>query len=146
MEPNKLKNSRYFYTLSAIWSTILSISYLIIVIIISISIKRFNVMFAAMINLFVPTLVVFISQKFTNIIFNYGKKDVQKKQIILLAMCLFVIKYIIIVIPLLIGLIVNLSISSLIFNPFVLVIGALIYPMATLIVQWYFVKGNHKEK
>jgi purine-cytosine permease-like protein len=26
------------------------------------------------------------------------------------------------------------------FNPFALVIGALIYPMTTLIVQWYFLR------
>jgi hypothetical protein len=32
----------------------------------------------------------------------------------------------------------------LIFSPYVLVVTALIYPMTSLIVQWYFVKKQKK--
>jgi ABC-type multidrug transport system fused ATPase/permease subunit len=73
--------------------------------------------------------------KVTNGVINFAKSGGTKKQIILVSMLLFVIKYLVLVIPLIAGLLVNIGTNTIIFNPFALVIGILIYPTTTLIVQ-----------
>jgi ABC-type multidrug transport system fused ATPase/permease subunit len=108
---------------------------LLISIIIGLSLHRFDILFAFVISLPFPTLAVFLSYLFTNLIFSFFKNGGQKKQIIVFSMFLFVVKYIVVVTPLIIGLIVNGATHTTVFNPFALVIGALIYPMTTLIVQ-----------
>jgi undecaprenyl pyrophosphate phosphatase UppP len=58
-------------------------------------------------------------------------------------MLLFILKYIIVVTPLIIGLIINQVVNTTIFDPLTLVVGALIYPTTTLIVQWYFIRKEN---
>jgi hypothetical protein len=95
----------------------------------------FDVTFAMALSFIFPTICVYISKKMTDFILKFAKTGAKKWQIMFISILLFVIKYIVIVIPLIIGLIVNASINSLIFNPFALVIAALIYPTTSLIVQ-----------
>jgi hypothetical protein len=63
------------------------------------------------------------------------KSGGQKKQIIMFSMFLFILKYIIVVGPLVIGLVINATMGATIFNPFALVIGVLVYPITTMIVR-----------
>jgi hypothetical protein len=133
--PNNFDNPNRFYLLSGFWSALLSFSALVIGIVIGLSIHRFDVLFAFVLNLIFPSLTVLLSYKFTNLIFSFIKNGAQKRQIIVFSMFLFVVKYIVVVMPLIMGLIINGSMHTTMFNPFALVIGALIYPMTTLIVQ-----------
>lgn len=144
MEPNS--NPNRFYILSGLWTGTLSLLALVIGIIVGLAAHRFDVTFAFIITLVFPSFVVFISMKVTNGVINFAKSGGTKKQIILVSMLLFVIKYLVLVIPLIAGLLVNIGTNTIIFNPFALVIGILIYPTTTLIVQWYFVRDNRKEK
>jgi hypothetical protein len=114
---------------------LLSFTGLIVSIIIGLIIHHFNIVFAFLINLPFPTLGVLIAYKCTDWIFKFIKGGAKKKQIIMLSIFLFILKYIVIVTPLIIGLIINGVNDTMIFNSFALVIGALIYPTTTLIVQ-----------
>jgi hypothetical protein len=113
----------------------LSLLGLIIGIIVGLSVHRFDILFAFAITLVFPTIVVFVSQKITNGILSLAKNGLKNKQVVLVSIFLFIFKYFILMIPLIIGLLTNACTKTIIFNPFALVIGALIYPMTTLIVQ-----------
>ncbi|MDR0674845.1 MAG: hypothetical protein LBF36_01080 [Mycoplasmataceae bacterium] len=143
MELNKVRNSDSFYVFSAFWSGGLSFLGLIISIVVGLVVHRFDVLFSFVINLPFPIFVVWVSSKTINWIFSYIKNGGQKKQIILFSMLLFILKYIIVVTPLIIGLIINQVVNTTIFDPLTLVVGALIYPTTTLIVQWYFIRKEN---
>ncbi|MDR0740063.1 MAG: hypothetical protein LBF00_04250 [Mycoplasmataceae bacterium] len=146
MEQNNIHNPNRFYILSALWTGTLSFLALIIGIIIGLSIYRFDVIYAFAITLIFPTIVVFVSQKITNGILTFAKGGAKGKQIIWIAVFLFIFKYLILMIPLIIGLLINAITKTTIFNPFALVVGVLIYPLTTLIVQWYFIRDNKKKQ
>jgi hypothetical protein len=135
LEPNKTTDSNRFYVLASFWSGLLSLAGLVISIIVSLSAHRFNVLFAFVLNLPFPLLAVLVSYKCTNWIFSFIKNGGQKRQIIVFSIFLFILKYIIVVAPLIIGLIIDGALDTTIFNPFALVVGVLIYPTTTLIVQ-----------
>jgi hypothetical protein len=108
---------------------------LVIGIILGLSAHLFDVTFAFMIGLGFPTLSVYLTKKITDLVLGLAKKGIKKSQIIFVSMVLFILKYIVVVIPLIVGLIVNACTKTLIFSPYVLVVTALIYPMTSLIVQ-----------
>ncbi|MDR3329842.1 MAG: hypothetical protein LBS76_01045 [Mycoplasmataceae bacterium] len=143
-DTNNKDNPNRFYILSSIWSASLSLLGLVIGIILGLSAHLFDVTFAFMIGLGFPTLSVYLTKKITDLVLGLAKKGIKKSQIIFVSMVLFILKYIVVVIPLIVGLIVNACTKTLIFSPYVLVVTALIYPMTSLIVQWYFVKKQKK--
>jgi hypothetical protein len=108
---------------------------LLVGVVVGLAAHMFNVTFAMALSFIFPTFCVFLSKKMTDFILKFAKTGVRKGQIMFISILLFVLKYIVIVIPLIVGLIVNASTKSMIFNPFALVIAALIYPTTTLIVQ-----------
>jgi SNF family Na+-dependent transporter len=55
-------------------------------------------------------------------------------------------KYLVVILPLIIGLAINSASGTNYFEPISLVIGTLIYPLTTLVVQVYFVRIRDKDK
>jgi ABC-type glycerol-3-phosphate transport system permease component len=92
-----------------------------------------------------PFACIWLSKICNDSVFRMGKEGMGKGKLIFVSIILFTLKYIVVVVPLIVGLAVNNGTHRHYFDSIFLVVATLIYPLTTLVVQGYFVRISKKE-
>lgn len=82
----------------------------------------------------------------TNGIMSISKKGIKKGWVIVISIFLFIFKYIFAVLPILIGILINVSCGNEIFNLISLIVVVLIYPSSSLLSQISLTKKNNNAR
>jgi hypothetical protein len=97
-----------------------------------------NCIFAFLIYLPFPALLIFFTKFIVNAIMHASKKEIKKAWVIVIAIFLYIFKYIFAIMPIVIGALININTHIEIFNLISLVIVVLIYPTSSLLSQLSF--------
>jgi cytochrome b561 len=80
-------------------------------------------------------LFMYFNKFIIDSLLNLGKTKHKKCEIVTIAIFMHIAKYILIILPIIIGVVINIISDSEIFNLFSLIISALIYPTSSLLSQ-----------
>lgn len=82
-----------------------------------------------------PIVLILFSKFNINSVMSISKKGIKKSWVIVISIFLYIFKYIFAVLPILIGVLINSSCGSQVFNLISLIVVVLIYPSSSLLSQ-----------
>lgn len=137
-----MQQSNSFFVKQLIWSYLLFCVGLITVCFVSsLSIYR-NCILSFILYAPFPILLVLSTKFIMDCVMRVSKNGVKKKWVIVISIFLYIFKYILAILPLLIGVLINTHADINIFNLISLVVVVLIYPTSSLLSQFNFMKEN----
>lgn len=142
MDTKKLLSINYWMFLA------IALTLMIAFLIVGIITNDYSYIYGFIISIPTNLLVIYINYKLPNLIIDLAKAVKPKKVIIALSIFLYMIKYILVVLPMLIGVLLNNYVIN-IFNIYTLLVGILIYPIIIGGYQLYYLfskKGDSKNE
>jgi len=139
------KRYSYFSKMSMIWVSIFYLLIFCICLIISIVINDYSLVYAILLSLPFSYIYLFTNELPIGFLIKKAKMHKSKTYLISWGIILFCIKYLIILIPLIIGLAIDYSLIMC-FNQYVLIICVLFIPLSSLISQWFVLYKTKKQE
>ena len=134
-----------FFIRQLIWCYLLVLLGLIVTIFMACLSPCKNYIFAFILYLPFPTIVIWFTKFIIDAVMNTSKKGIKKGWVVTIAILMYMSKYIVAVLPIVIGELINLAVGNEIFSLISLIVVVLIYPTSSLLSQIRITKTNQNK-
>lgn len=130
-----------FLQIGTILISVLGLGIFTITLILSGVKNDWTLLYGFIICFFTSYLSMFLSWYIPNKTIDLGLTKANKKKAVFLFVTCYIFKYILIVLPILIGQIINVFVAKeMLFNGWVMLITTLIYPLSIMLTKFWFIK------